>query len=106
MIILGQTYKTLPFIVWLDKYQAYVGKFKTPVPRELYSNKIANYQFYTYLLALSLMVIGIIIAQPQTLLIGSIIMVLTALLNLLNVLMIVTHKIKIEDFPTKKQQDQ
>lgn len=106
MIILGQTYKTLPFIVWLDKYQSYVGKFKTPVPRELYSNKIANYQFYTYLLALSLMVIGIIIAQPQTLLIGSIIMVLTALLNLINVLMIVTHKIKIEDLPTKKYQDQ
>jgi hypothetical protein len=102
MIILGQTYKTLPFIVWLDKYQPYVGKYKTPVPRELYSDKIANYQFYIYLLAISLMAIGIIIKQPQTLLIGSISLVLAAILNLINVLMIVTHKTKLEDLPTKK----
>jgi len=101
MLILGQTYKTLPFVVWLDKYQPYVGKFKTPVPRELYSEKIADYQFYAYLLAISLMAIGIIIKQPQTLLVGSILLVLAALLNLINVLMIVTHKINIEDFPTK-----
>ena len=102
MLILGQTYKTLPFVVWLDKYQPYVGKFKIPVPRELYSEKIADYQFYGYLLAISLMALGIIIKQPQTLLIGSIILVLVALLNLINVLLIVTHKIKLEDFPTKK----
>jgi hypothetical protein len=101
-LILGQTYKTLPFIVWLDKYQPYVGKFKTPVPRELYSNKIAEYQFYGYLLAISLMAIGIVIKQPAALLIGSILLVLAALLNLINVLLIVTHKTKIEDLPAKK----
>ena len=102
MLILGQTYKTLPFVVWLDKYQPYVGKFKIPVPRELYSEKIADYQFYGYLLAISLMALSIIFKQPQTLLVGSILLVLVALFNLINVLMIVTHKIKLEDFPTKK----
>ena len=88
--------------MWLDKYQKYVGKFKTPVPRELYSKKIADYQFYAYLLAISLMALGIIIKQPQALLAGSVLLILSALLNLINVLMIVTHKIKIEEFSTKK----
>ncbi|MEN8250537.1 MAG: hypothetical protein ABFS32_16510 [Bacteroidota bacterium] len=100
MLILGQTYKTLPFIVWLDKYQPYVGKFKTPVPRELYSDRISKYQFYIYLLAISLIALGIMVKQPQVLLIGSILLVLAALLNLINVLKMVTHKTKVEELKT------
>ncbi len=48
-IALGQTYKTLPFIIWLEKYQKLVGKFHTPLPRELYSEKVAGIQFYLYM---------------------------------------------------------
>ena len=102
MLILGQTYKTLPFIVWLDKYQPYVGKFKTPVPRELYSEKIADYQFYSYLLAISLIAVGILIKLPIILLVGSILLIIAALLNLINLMKMVMHKTKLEDFPTRK----
>ena len=48
-IALGQTYKTLPFIIWLEKYQKLVGKYHTPLPRELYSEKVAGVQFYLYM---------------------------------------------------------
>ena len=36
-LILGQMYKTLPFIVWLKLYQDKVGKFKTPLPADMHS---------------------------------------------------------------------
>ena len=92
MLIFGQTYKTLPFIVWLHKYQPYVGKQKTPFPRELYSEKLANYQFYTYLLAISFMIFGIIIKNEIILQAGSIALIIVAVLNLWNILKITFHK--------------
>ncbi len=100
MLIFGQTYKTLPFIVWRDRYQKYVGKHKTPLPRELYSEKIASFQFYSYLIAISLIVIGIVMHQLIPLQVGSILLIIVAMLNLLNLLKIVLHKTKIE--PLKK----
>lgn len=99
MLIFGQTYKTLPFIVWLDRYQMYVGKYKIPLPRELYSEKIADYQFYGYLLSVVLMGIGIVIKQTLLIQIGSILLVLVALLNLINIFMMVLHKTSVEGLP-------
>ena len=96
MLILGQTYKTLPFIVWLNKYQPYIGKQKTPFPRELYSEKIANYQFYTYLFSLSFMIFGMLFKNRITLQIGSIMLIIVAILNLWNILKITFHKTKLK----------
>ncbi len=59
-IALGQTYKTLPFIVWLEKYQDKVGKYHTPLPRELYSEKVGGIQFYIYMLFLLTMLVALI----------------------------------------------
>ena len=92
MLILGQTYKTLPFIVWLEKYQKHVGKFKTPFPRQLYSAKVANTQFYMYLGAISLIAIGIILKIENILLTGNIMLIFVALLNLYNIMKMVLHK--------------
>lgn len=96
MLIFGQTYKTLPFIIWLDRYKTYVGKYKTPLPRELYSERLALYQFYAYLLAVSLLVIGIIFKFPDIIQSGSIILVIVAMANLINILLMVNHKTTIE----------
>ncbi len=70
-LILGQTYKTLPFVIWLEKYQALVGKTKTPLPRELYSEKIASIHFYLYLLFIITMVLGLVLDQIYLIRIGS-----------------------------------
>lgn len=100
MLILGQIYKTLPFIVWLNKYQPYVGKHKVPFPRELYSEKIANYQFYGYVIAISLLTLGIVLKTTIILQIGSSLLIIVALLNLANILKIVFHKTTLK--PLKK----
>ena len=92
MLIFGQTYKTLPFIVWLEKYQEHIGKFKTPLPRELYSENVAVYQFYFYLSAISLMAIGIIFEQETILIIGNTLLIIVALLNVFNIFKMVLHK--------------
>lgn len=95
-IILGQTYKTIPFIVWLDRYQAWVGKAKTPLPRELYSETIADIHFYTYLVSVAALVGGILSGNTLILKTGSIFMLLTAIIYNINLFKIVFHKNKIK----------
>jgi len=95
-MILGQTYKTLPFIVWLEKYKNLVGKTKTPLPRELYSENIANFQFYFYIICVLGLSIGLIIKNFTAIRIGSFSLLIVAVLYNINVLKIIFHKIKIK----------
>lgn len=94
-LILGQTYKTLPFVIWLDKYKGLVGKTKTPLPRELYSEKIAKGQFYLYLIFIVCMILGLIFNNMVMIRIGSYTLLLVAILYNINVFNIVFHKVKI-----------
>jgi hypothetical protein len=96
-LILGQTYKTLPFVIWLDKYQALVGKAKTPLPRELYSIKIANAQFGFYMLFLVFMIVGWIFDQILWIRIGGYLLLMAAILYNINIFKIIFHKIKIKE---------
>ena len=93
-LILGQTYKTLPFIVWLHKYQKLVGKMKTPLPRELYSEKIATVQFILYFVFISSFVVGFLFNQLLFIKIGSYTLLIVALLYNVNIFKIITHKVK------------
>ncbi len=94
-LILGQTYKTLPFVIWLDKYTNLVGKTKTPMPRELYSEKIANINFYIYLLFISFMILGIFFNNIWLIRIGSYLLLMVAVLYNVNVFKMIFHKVKI-----------
>ncbi len=91
-LVLGQTYKTLPFIIWLQKYQSKVGKVKVPLPVELYSDKIANYHFYTFILGILLLIVGILYANILIIKTSSILLIITALLYNYNVFKIIFHK--------------
>ena len=90
-IALGQTYKTLPFIIWLEKYQKLVGKYHTPLPRELYSEKIASIQFYLYMLFLLLSFAGIILQSSIIIQIGTVSFLLVTLLYNYNVWLMFFH---------------
>lgn len=96
-LILGQTYKTLPFVVWLDKYTGLVGKTKTPMPRELYSERIADIHFYIYILFILTMIIGLISNQIWLIRIGSYLLLMVAILYNINVFKMILHKQKIEN---------
>jgi len=95
-LILGQTYKTLPFIVWLYKYKSLVGKTKTPLPRELYSEKIASVQIIAYFSFIATMFVGLLINSIILIRIGAYILIVVAFLYNLNVLKIIRHKVKTE----------
>ena len=91
-LILGQMYKTLPFIVWLAKYQDKVGKFKTPLPAELYSEKAANAHYYGFIAGISLAIIGLFSKQTLFIQLSSLAFIITASLYLYNTLKIILHK--------------
>ncbi|NOZ46883.1 MAG: cytochrome C oxidase subunit I [Chlorobi bacterium] len=95
-LILGQTYKTLPFIVWLAKYQKFVGKAKTPLPKEIYSEKILVVQYIVYLIAVIVLTIGILLSSKLTITTGAVFLLVTAILFNINVFKILLHKPKIE----------
>jgi len=93
-LILGQTYKTLPFIVWLNKYKKLVGKTKIPLPRELYSEKIANIQIIVYFVFIVSFIIGLLFNQLLFVKIGSYALLLVAVLYNVNIIKMITHKVK------------
>lgn len=93
-LILGQTFKTLPFIVWIHKYQKHVGKTKTPLPKDLYSQRFLLWQNLSYLLGFLILIAGIVSAQENLLKIGSFLFILTGLFYFINVYKVLLHMIK------------
>jgi len=91
-LILGQMYKTLPFIVWLVKYQDKVGKFKTPLPADLYSEKVANIHYFSFIIGSFLAIIGILLSIKLIIEIAALAYFVTALLYLFNTMKIIFHQ--------------
>lgn len=93
-IIMGQTFKTLPFIVWMNRYKKLIGKMKTPLPRELYKDKWIAYQFYFYLIGIFFTIAGVIFQFFPLIITGCTGLVLSAICYNLNVFIVLTHKVK------------
>lgn len=93
-IIIGQTFKTLPFIVWMHRYKKLIGKIKTPLPKELYKEQWITYQFYFYLIGIFLTIVGVVLQLLPFIIAGSIGLVLMAICYNINVFLVLTHKVK------------
>jgi len=93
-LILGQTYKTLPFIVWLYKYKKLVGKVKTPLPREMYSPLIAKLQIFTYFIFIVASIIGLLLNEILAIRVGAYALFIVAILYNINIYKIILHKVK------------
>ncbi len=91
-LILGQMYKTLPFIVWLQRYSDKVGKFKIPMPAGMYSGKVADFHYYSYIPAIILLVVGIFAKLEILVQISSVFFVITAILYTYNTFKVILHK--------------
>ena len=92
LLILGQTFKNLSFIVWLKKYQYHSRKQNTPLPKDLYSENLAKIQLYLFLAAFFTLLEGILSSTEITLKIGAICLLSAAILYNINVFKIVSHK--------------
>lgn len=93
-LILGQTYKTLPFIIWLYHYQPLVGKQKTPLPADLYSEKLANIHMLSFYASVLFTITGLIFGNTTILTTGIILIVLTVIVYSINVFKMIFHKTK------------
>ena len=96
-LILGQMYKTLPFIVWLKLYQDKVGKFKTPLPADMHSQKVADAHYYTFVIGFIAIIAGEILSMAILIKVAAVFMLFTALLYGYNTLIILAHKQKLEE---------
>lgn len=94
-LILGQSFKNLAFIVWLKKYQEISGKAKTPLPKDLYSEKYVTIQLYVFITSYIIILSGIIISNSLSIIIGAASLLITAVLYNLNVFKIILHKVKV-----------
>ena len=96
-IILGKTFKTLPFIVWSSHYRHLTGKVKVPLPKQLYSEPLTVYQFYLFLAAFVLLVAGMIADCTPVIRVALVLWLILAALYVANVAKTIFHKPTITD---------
>ncbi|MCP2045539.1 hypothetical protein [Pontibacter sp. HSC-36F09] len=93
-LILGQTFKTLPFIVWMHSYEDYVGRFKTPMPKDMYSVTLLRWQNIAYIVGLVGLLAGVLLAEQTVILVGAVVLSIAAVLYAGNVFKVLLHKVK------------
>jgi hypothetical protein len=91
-IILGMTFKTLPFIIWNKEYHLLAGLGKTPNPKDLFSDRVFTSMSIIYLSGFALFIAGICFANIFILNIATILLFITALLYNWNVIKLLMHK--------------
>ncbi len=91
-IILGMTFKTLPFIVWNKVYhhQTFIGK--APNPKDLVHPLFLQLMTLCYITGFILFTTGILLTLSLLLQSGALLLLLTAISYNLNVFKIVTHR--------------
>ena len=93
-LILGMTFKTLPFIIWNRVYQATAGVGKTPTPKDLFSPKIFNGMAVCYLAGFAVFAAGVFVENRFLMAAGAGLLICCAFLYNLNVFKVVFHKRK------------
>jgi hypothetical protein len=91
-IILGMTFKTLPFIVWNKIYHFQSGSGETPAPNSVFSKKLFNSMSIIYLIGFALLMSGVYFSVIGLIRAGTFSLLLAALLYNFNVLKVVLHK--------------
>lgn len=91
-IIMGMTFKTLPFIAWNRTYHKIAGLGKTPSPKALFSEKIFTGMALTYFAGFLLFTIGVLCSCMYVIKTAAVLLFLSALLYNLNVVKIIIHK--------------
>lgn len=95
-IILGMTFKTLPFIVWNKVYHNIAGLGKTPNPKDLFLNSVFIVCGVSYLMGFVIFGYGIIKENILMLNIGAVLLLITAVSYSFNVFRVLFHKAKLK----------
>lgn len=89
-IILGMTYKTMPFIVWNKLYKK--SGTRPPAPKDLFSEKVFNVMLVFYFFGFITFFVGIIVLNDIVLKVGSASLLVAAALYAYNTNSTIFHK--------------
>lgn len=92
-LIIGMTFKTLPFIIWNSIYAEVSGKL--PSPKELYSEKLFTVMLVVYIVGFVITLLSILLSNTTFLLVSTSMLLLATLLYNVNVFKIILHKSKV-----------
>ncbi len=93
-IILGKTFKTLPFIIWNTHYKDLTGKAKIPLPKDLFSAKLTIWQFRLFIAAFMVFALGLALQQLTVIRVGLVLWLAVAVIYCLNVFKLIFHQSK------------
>lgn len=100
-IILGMTFKTMPFIIWNKVYHNQAHKGRTPTPKEIFNNSIYNVMLYSYLGGFIIFILGILLFHQVLLKGGALALLIAAILYVYNVMITACHKSKQNEYPNE-----
>ncbi len=96
-LILGQTFKTLPFIVWSKRYEHLAGKARIPMPSDLFKTSLLRLQMISFILFCIGFILGCSFNFPVLIAAGCFALLIAAVAYITNVLIVILHKTKIYD---------
>jgi len=97
-LILGQTFKTLPFIVWVKHYEHLTGKVKTPLPADLTRQLLLRIQFMAFVIFLLAFFAGTVSGTYFLKLTGALSLITTAVVYLVQVTWLLLHQTRTEHY--------
>lgn len=96
MIILGMTFKTLPFIIWNKTYHSEMGLKPLPGPQQLFSKGLFRMMFIFYVPGFVLFIIAVAVSSPLLIRVASGMLILAAIFYNWNVLKLIFHKAPVK----------
>jgi hypothetical protein len=94
-LILGMTFKTLPFIVWNKVYHDKAHSSSAPAPKELFSERIFTLMSASYITGFVLFIPGVLSQSELLAKAGAALLLLAAALYVTNVGITLRHKPKL-----------
>lgn len=91
-LIMGQSMKIIPFIIWMHKYQKIIGKKGTPLPKDLISDHISNTVMNLFIIGVIILCSSIIIQNKFLIEIGALFIMIASILNNINIFKAINHK--------------
>jgi hypothetical protein len=93
-LILGQTLKVVPFILWMYRFQQFSGTKKIPLPKDMVSEKLSKIVMYFFLAGLLILLVSLSFDNIAGNKVASIMLIISAILFNINIAKALFYKIK------------
>lgn len=85
MLIVGQMYKIVPFLVWFHTFSDRVGKEPVPLLKDMFSERLATMQFGLINVGVLVTLAGLLLTRPEVLRAGFVLVFLASVLFAINI---------------------